>query len=258
MHLISIVCVILLGYVLCTSFLNAKESVFRAILISIWAVMFVMEVIKQVTVSCTFDGNGVAVWSYDWGQFTLQLCDSPIYLLLPIALLKDGKLRDALCAFMATYILIGGIATYAFPASIYTTSVYHNVHTLVHHGLQIVSCLYIAFHQRNRLTIASFRRAIVVFIIAIGIATTFNVVMHKLHPEQVINMFFISPYFVKTVPAVVDEAWHSMHWMGRIALYFVGVTVLATAVFTIYRWVFHPEKQTEKETVHVKENGETS
>ena len=235
MHLIALGLVLVLTLILCIVFHDAKESTFCAILISIWSVMFVMEVIKQVTISCTFTDDGKAVWSYDWGQFTLQLCDSPIYLLLPVALLKDGKLRDALSTFMATFILLGGIATYAFPASIYTTIAYHNVHTLVHHGLQIVSCLFIGVHQRRRLSLRTFGGAMIVFAIAVSIATIFNVGMHALYPDMHINMFFISPYFVKTVPEVVNEAWHKMHWFSRIMLYFFGLSALAFVIFLLYR-----------------------
>ena len=238
MHLIAIAAVLVLTFVLCFFFKNASESVFRAILISIWAVMFVMELIKQITISCVFQEDGSMVWSYDWGQFTLQLCDSPIYLLLPVALLKDGKARDALSSFMATYILLGGIATYAFPASIYTIYVYRNIHTLVHHGLQIASCAYIGIRNRKCLTLKNFLRAIGVFVIAVAIATVYNIVMHKLHPEQLINMFFISPYFVKNVPEIVNAAWHKMHWMWRIVLYIGGVSALAFILFCIYQLIF--------------------
>ena len=237
MHLTAIIAVIVLTALLCIFFRNADEKTFRVILISIWSVMFLMEVLKQVSISCIFAEDGTKTWHYDWGQFTLQLCDTPIYLLLPVAFVKNGKFRNALSTYMATYILLGGIATYAFPASIYSISVYHNVHTLVHHGLQIASCLFIGIHNRKNLHLKSFLWAIVIFIISVGIATVYNVVMHKLHPDQFINMFFISPYFVKDVPEVVNAAWHKMHWMGRIGLYIGGVTVLAFIIFLFYQLV---------------------
>ena len=238
MHIIAIVSVVVLTLLLCILFRDASEGTFRAILVSIWAIMFVMEVIKQVSISCVFNPDGTTRWKYNWGQFTLQLCDTPIYLLLPVAFIPNGRLRSILSTYMATYIFLGGIATYAFPASIYTTSVYHNVHTLVHHGLQIASCAYIGIHNRKDFSFRHFLGAIGVFVIAVAIATTYNIVMHKLHPDQMINMFFISPYFVKTVPDVFNTAWHNMHWMTRIALYIGGVTVLAFIIFLIYRILF--------------------
>ncbi len=235
MHIIAIVSVVVLTLLLCILFRDANENTFRAILVSIWAVMFLMEVVKQVSISCVFAEDGTMSWHYDWGQFTLQLCDSPIYLLLPVAFLKNGKARSYLSVFMATYILLGGIATYSFPASIYTTIAYRNVHTLVHHGLQIASAALIGIRNRKDLTLKNFLAAIGVFVIAVVIATVYNIVMHKLHPEQMINMFFISPYFVKTVPAAFNTAWHNMHWIMRIALYIVGVTALAFIIFGAYR-----------------------
>ena len=252
MHLTALACVLVLTFLLCLFFHDAKESTFRAILISIWAVLFVMEVINQVIYSGKILEDGTVVWTYDWGHFPLQLCDSPTYLLLPIAFLKNGKMRDTLSAFMATFILLGGVATYAFPASIYTTSIYHNIHSLTHHGLQIASCIFIAVHQRKRMTIPSFLSAICFFVIAVGVATLYNVVMHKLFPDILINMFFISPYFVKTVPEVVNEAWHNMHWLARIGLYVVGLTAISAFAFTVYRWFFHFEKKANSEVVEIE------
>lgn len=245
-HLIAVFLMILITFCVCFFFGNADEKTFRVILVVIWAIMFTMEGIKQLEESYTISADGDFLWRYNWGTFPLQLCDSPLYLLLPIAFMKDGKLREALSAFMYTYILLGGISTFILISTTFGTNVYCNVQTLAHHGLQVVSCTFIAVHNRRRISREAFGGALSVFLCAVGIATLFNVVVHYFVPDQVVNMFFISPFFKKTMP-ILNDAWSKLHWLPTIALYVVGVSVLAFAVFSLFRQIF--SKEDVKESV---------
>ena len=233
-HLTAVAVVLILTIVLCVFFRNADATTYRNILISIWAVMFVMEGVRQLTLSCTFTPEGKAVWAYQWHAFPLQLCDSPLYILLPIALLKNGKLRTMLSSYAFTYVLLGGLATYIAPDSISTTVVYLNVQTLAHHGLQIASCIYIGVYNRKNIKLRRFLDAFIVFIIAVCIATIFNVVMHKIIPDQVINMFYISPYFLKTAPLIFNAAWSKLGGIGRLFFYIGGMTGIAFIIFMVF------------------------
>ena len=233
-HLTAVAIVLIFTIVLCVLYRNANATTYRNILISIWAVMFVMEGIRQLALSCTFTPEGEAVWRYQWHAFPLQLCDSPLYILLPIALLKDGKLRTALSSYAFTYVLLGGLATYLAPDSISTTVIYFNVQTLTHHGLQIASCVYIGVYNRKKIRFRRFLDAFIVFIIAVCIATIFNVVMHKVIPDQVINMFYISPYFFKTAPLIFNAAWSKLGGIGRLFFYIGGMTGIAFIIFMVF------------------------
>ena len=233
-HLTALAIVVLLTVVLCILFRNADATTYRNILITIWAIMFVMEGVRQVVLSCTFTPEGKATWHYQWFAFPLQLCDSPLYILLPIALLKDGKLRTALSAYAYTYVLLGGLATYISPDSISTTVVYLNVQTLAHHGFQIVSCIYIGVYNRKNIVLRRFLDAFIVFIIAVCIATLFNIVMHHIVPDQVINMFYISPYFFKTAPLIFNAAWSKLGPIGRLFFYIGGMTGIAFIIFMVF------------------------
>ena len=239
-HLVAIFVTLLLTILVCYFFKDADERTFRIILVVIWAIMFSMEIVKQVEESYTITEEGGFLWRYSWATFPLQLCDSPLYLLLPIAFMKKSSLRDALSAFMYTYILLGGLATFVLISTTFGSNVYCNVHTLVHHGLQVVVCSFIAVYNRKKITYRAFEGGMIVFLCAVAIATFFNVVMHGFAPDQVINMFYISPYFKKTMP-ILNEAWHSLHWMGTIALYVVGVSGFAFLVFLLQRQVVFEE-----------------
>lgn len=231
-HLTALALVLLVTVLLCLFFRNAGPTTFRNVLITIWAIMFVMEGVRQIILSCNFTPEGT-VWKYRWDAFPLQLCDSPLYILLPIALLKDGRIRDALIGYAFTYVLLGGIATYIAPSSIATHVVYLNVQTLAHHGLQIASCIYIGVYNRKKIGFKIFGMGILVFLIAVSIATVFNVVMHHFVPDQVINMFFISPYYAKTSP-FFDSAWQAMGGIGRLFFYIGGLTGFAFIIFMVF------------------------
>lgn len=235
-HIVAVLLTLLLTIVICFFFRNADEKTFRIVLVVIWAIMFSMEAVKQVEESFTVAEDGSFLWRYSWTTFPLQLCDSPLYLLLPIAFMKEGKIRDALCAFMHTYILLGGLSTFILISTTFGSNVYCNVQTLSHHGLQVVVCSFIAVHNRNKINYSTFQGGAIVFLCSVAIATLFNVVMHQFVPDQVINMFFISPYFKKTMP-ILNEAWHNLHWFGTILLYVVGVSVFAFLIFLLQRQI---------------------
>ena len=235
-HLIAIGLTVLLTLVLCVFARDAKDKTYRRILFVIWLVMFLMEGIKQLSQSYSFAADGSLVWSYYWGSFPFQLCDGPLYLLLPIALLPDGKVRTALSAYMSTYIVLGGVATYIWINTTLCNSVYVNVQTSVHHGLQIVSGIFIAVHNRKDWSLKTFLGAFLVFLVAVGIATGLNVWIHTI-VSYTVNMFFISPYFRLEVQ-FLNDAWQSLHWTQALGLYVVGVSALAFVIYLIYMLLF--------------------
>ena len=232
-HLVAIAFVLALILFLCVFFRDAKDKTYRIILFVIWIVMVVMEALKQFSKCYVISNDGSIVWGYNWGTFPFQLCDGPLYLLLPIALLPDGKLRDAFSLYSATYLLLGGITTYIIADSVLCSNLYVNIQTLTHHGLQIVSGVFIAVYNRKRFTLKSFGYAFLVFVVAVAIACILNYTLHQRFPDQNINMFYISPYFKKTLP-IFNEEWKNLHWALTIAVYLVGVTILAFLLYSIY------------------------
>ena len=244
-HLVAIALVVVITFLLCLFFRNANNNVFRLVLIIIWAVMFTMEAIKQVEEAAHFTSDGSLYWAYNWSTFPLQLCDSPLWFLLPTACLKEGKLRNMIIAYMSTYVLLGGLATYTFPQTTFGTSAYVNVQTMTHHGLQIASSVLIAVHYREKIDV-EFKKSMLfflkgtpVFVCFVIAATIFNVAAHAAVPGVEINMCYISPYFRKVVPiAAVNDAFQRMHWLGVIFFYIGALTVLVFIIYMIYFGIF--------------------
>ncbi len=247
-HLVFCALTITITACLCIFLRDSSDKVYTRTLVIIWAIMFIMEGIKQLEESATIGTNGNIIWAYQWTTFPLQLCDTPLYLLLPVAFLKDGKFRTALSTYMSTYILLGGLATYALSSTSFNTTAYVNVQTMVHHGLQIASCALIGVHNRRNIKLKNFALALPVFVISVGIATGFNVGMHKLFPDVYINMFFISPYFKKTMP-IFSDAWQIMSTADMLFLYIVALTAIALAIYLIYGLIFYRTGNPKKEKV---------
>ena len=250
-HLVAFALTFVATFALCFFCRDVDDKGYRRILFVIWIVMVVMEALKQFSKCYVITEDGNVVWGYDWTTFPFQLCDGPLYLLLPIALLPDGKMRNALSLYSAVYIVLGGLSTYILISTTFGTVAYWNVQTLAHHGLQIVSGVFIAVHNRKVwCDWKGFSSAVAVFLPAVGIATLLNVVLHLLIPGQEINMFFISPFFKKTMP-IWNTAWHSLHWSINILIYVVGVTVIAFGAYMLYLLLFRlakcrePQEQTQ-------------
>ena len=155
--------------------------------------------------------------------------------------------------------MLGGIATYIIADSVLCPYLYLNIQTLTHHGLQIASGIFIAVYHRKRFTLGSFGYALIVFLVAVGIACALNYGLHKAFPDQRINMFYISPYFKKTLP-IFNEEWQNLHWALTIGVYVVGVSVLAFLLYLIYlffvRITRSDKVQTKEETLLSEELSE--
>jgi len=246
-HLIAVAIVLVATFLVCFFFRDANDKTYRNVLIAIWAVMFVFEVFKQLMCSYTIMPDGEFVWEYQWYSFPLQLCSSPLWTLLPVAFLKDGKVRTAISAFMYTYILLGGLATYIFPQTTFCPFVYINVQTLVHHGLQIMSCVYIAVRNRKTLiNLRSFFYGFIVFVIAVAIACIFNEVVPLLFHQHV-DMFYIGRDSVKTMPVEsFDAGWKKMPWFTHVLFYIAALTALAYIIHMVYYGINYYLKQRSK------------
>ena len=237
-HLVTIAAIVILTAAICVLFRNANNKTYRIILLCIWAVMATLELIKHLICSYYITAENEIVWGYDWAAFPLQLCSFPLYVLPLVACLKDGKVREALSAFSYTFLLLGGIAVLATPATVFKPFIFLNYQTMIHHGLQIVSGIFIAVHNRKNIRMRSFLYAVLTFVTVVIVAQVFNVAMHAVYPEQRINMLYISPYFKKNMP-ICSDVWAKMHWVPAMLLYIAALSTLSFGIFIIFYVIFY-------------------
>ena len=224
-------------------FRDASDGTFRLLIAVMFLVMLVGEVMKQFVYPFSIV-DGVLVKDYDWSTFPFQLCSTPLYVLPLIALLPDCKLRDCAACYIMTYGLIGGVAVYLTPYSVFATRVFINIQTMVHHGLQIVSGVYIASYYRRRINKSFYHGGVAVFVVTFTIANLLNTVFYdmliakgKIPEGYQFNMFYISPRVGLKLPFFADT-FNTLPPITYIAGYFVILSVGAFIVCYVANLLF--------------------
>ena len=102
--------------------------------------LLLLEVGKQIVYSY----DPTLGWAYNWDRFPFQFCSTPIYVALAAMCLREGKLRRAFLAFLATYSPVAGCAVLFYPASdVFHEILFLDVHTMLWHGGMLIFGLYL-------------------------------------------------------------------------------------------------------------------
>ena len=251
--------VILASVVLCVYCRDADDKTFRRIISAMFLVMLVGEALKQLVYPLRIM-NGELVYEYDWSSFPFQLCSTPIYVLPLVAFLPDSKVRDAAAAYLMTYGLTGGIAVYLFPSSVFVGDIFINYQTMVHHGIQIVSGIYIAAYYRRKLGKSFYIGAVCVFAVTYTVAFLLNTVFYdillrtgQIGRADIFNMFYISPRQGMMLPEMF-EAMEQLPPIVYMPGYFVllSLSALLLVVGSKYIWLWLCKLTDRQE----KKNGE--
>lgn len=232
-HLMFVALVIIATTLLCVFGKNAKTKTIKWTIFGIWIVMVVMELYKQINYSFNYNlATGKTWWDYQWYAFPFQLCSTPIVVLPFVIFCKEGKFRDAMIAYIATFAMFGGLVTFIYPADVFISTVGINLQTMIHHGLQIVSGIFLLVHEREKLNIRYFLRGIFVFLAMCALAMGLNLLAPTFTGET-FNMFFISPYFPCTLPLLGDLIWPNVPYVVFLLIYIIGFIIAALAIYYI-------------------------
>jgi hypothetical protein len=185
---------------------KAGPRTVRIILLCAWLLMVLGECYKQITYTYNFAQDGTIVKDYLWYAFPFQLCSTPLYVLPLAALFPDGRVRDALIAFLTTFSLFGGFVVYCFPGDVFMPIVGINIQTMLHHGLQIAIGVYLAVRYCKKLNLRYFLGGVIVFACLVTVAVGLNLGMHEylISTGQTddFNMFYLSPYYECYMPVL--------------------------------------------------------
>ena len=216
--------------------------------------MLVMEIFKQI-ISPMSVVDGELVYRYAWSDFPFQLCSTPLYVFPLLVFLSDGRLRDVAAAYTMTFSLIGGIAVYLVPKTVFSVRLALNIQTMVHHGLQIVIGIYTAARYRARINRRFFLGGVGLFAGVYAIANLLNTVGYDffvargwMNEGDSFNMFFISPRSDQTVP-LFNEFLKSLPPAFLAIGYFLLALTAAWILFVVYR-VFNKAFDTKKTKQH--------
>ena len=179
-------------------------------------------------------------WEFQWYAFPFQLCSSQLYLLPFVAFLKDGKIRDSIIAFLATYSLFGGLVVFIYPNDVFVSTIGINIQTMVHHGLQLVLGVFLLVYYRQKINWRFFTSGIIVFVIMCTSAMSLNIVMYHtimVNTGNTFNMFYFSPYFPCSLPVLGDYIWPNVPYPVFLLTYLIGFTVAAAVVFALQYYI---------------------
>jgi hypothetical protein len=234
-HLCSFALMIALCVLAAWRLRDASDKTVRRILFVAWLLLFLTEAYKQLVFTLHVN-DGVASWSYAWYAFPFQFCSSPLYVLPLAALLPNGRLRDAVLAFLATFSFFAGLAVMVYPGDVFIGMIGINIQTMLHHGSQVAIGALLVAHNRRRYTRGFVLRGIPVFLAMACIALIADIAAYHIllanSSDHVFNMFYISPYFISELP-VFNTIQEAVPYPLFLASYVVGLMLGSVVIMGI-------------------------
>lgn len=238
LHIISCFFVILVTFALvivvrCTD----DDRVFRAVIFALWGVMLLGELYKQIIFPMSIV-DGEIVYKYNWSAFPFQLCSTPLYVLPFLALMRDTPMRDFSAGYIMTVCLIGGVAVYLVPSTVFNESVFLNLHSMVHHGIQIIAAIVTAAYYRGRAGLKMLLKSEAVFVGMFTVAALLNKYLYEYllntGKYDEFNMFYINPALQYEIP-VMTEWFSQFYGVPMMILYFIGITLASALLMWLYK-----------------------
>ena len=196
-HLVVILLTTALTILISVLFKDAKEKTYKRILLIFWIFVLFTGTIRQIIKS--FHYGDPSYWEYCYEDFPVALC-SMIYYFIPIILFvnkeKHPKIVDTAIGYMCLISLAAGLLVCIYTSMAAGKRVFVNFQTFSHHGIQVVLGVYIFVWNRKSITIKTFYRTIIAFLITVAIAIVINLLFYPHYT----NMFYINPLFITELP----------------------------------------------------------
>jgi hypothetical protein len=150
-----------------------------------------------------------ALTGYQWYGFPYQFCSSPIYILLVLPFVKEGKVKDALYHFLGIFGLIAGLSVMLVGGGVFTKIVAIDVHTMIWHSMMVIVGVYAVVYKKMGLKFKEYLGGITVLLVLILIAQVLNIIFHYADPGSTgpakADLFFINPYHIAAdMPVLTD------------------------------------------------------
>lgn len=241
-HIVSFIIMIALCVALCVFCRNIKEKKLSRTLMIIWGVLVFLEIYKQFVFSYSFNDAGEISWHYSWYAFPYQFCATPLTFIPFIALNKGSNkvsafIKEGMIVFCCTFNLFAGLAIMIAPGDVFET---YNlgicVHTMIHHGMQMVLGIYLYVYYHGKLQYWSYLKALPVFGFFLVNAMILNLIVPKFNGGETFNMFFISPYFDCTLP-VLSTIYPKVPYIIFLLIYIIGFAIAGFIIYNIVYWI---------------------
>ena len=195
-------------------------------------VVALLEIYKQINFNFSYT-NGIC-FDYQWYAFPFQFCSTPMYVGLLAGLVKPGKVRDSLCAYLATYALFAGLSVMLYPTTVFVPAIGINLQTMICHGSMITMGIYLLCTGFVKPEMKTLWKAAPVFAVCLLLAVVMNEIAHAtgLLKTETFNMFFVSPYCEPSLP-VYSLVQGAVAYPWCLIIYILGFTAAAGIVLLL-------------------------
>lgn len=220
-------------------------------ILSVGITLVILEIYKQF--NCAYNTKE-DVWAYNVSHFPFQFCSTPLYILPWYALAKQGKLKNALGAFLASYCFVAGTVVMLTPSTVFCETIGINLQTMLHHGAMIVVAVLLLSSGRVVANKKSFISAVCVFLPLCAIAMAMNGLYIAFgDSEKYFNLFYISPAelppadFLQTLLSYIP---YPVYLGGYLVFFTLGayLVILVTALLTKNK-VIQTQESTTSEVI---------
>ena len=216
-------------------------------------VAFLLELIKQLIWSFNYNpATNEVNWDYLWYAAPFQLCTTPIFVSIICLYLKNGKLRNALLSYMSFVTILGGITTILIPDSCFVSDTMVNIHTMWLHCGSFVVSVYLLMGGAVEIKNQNLKSAFIVFLVFTFIAEVLNIFIYNIGilDGETFNMFYISPYFISTLP-VFSTIQENVPFIIYLFIYIFAICLGATIIYYIAYFI---KNIANKRNANKKEN----
>ena len=234
-HILWLVLVVITIFVLYKNKKYYSENQLKKVLGIYGVVALILELLKQLMWTFNYDPiTNIITWDYEWYAFPFQLCTTPIFVSIICLFLKKGNIRNNLLSYMAYITILGSISTLLIPDSCFVSDILVNIHTMWLHLGSFVVSVYLLMSGEVKINISALKSAIIVFLIFVGIAELMNIVVYNLGilNGETFNMFYISPYFISTLP-VFDVIQENVPYLVYLIIYILALIMGGIIIYSI-------------------------
>jgi hypothetical protein len=226
---VGILIISLVGMIFIANMRHSEKSL-RTVLFVCGGIMILFEIYKQLVFTFRLDGGNLVV-DYQWYAFPLQLCSTPMYVMIIAGFLKPGKVRDAFLGYLGLFGLFGGLVVLIYPNDVFTTTIGINIQTMIHHGLQIAVGIYLLVYYRKSFNAWFWLGSFIVFAGFFLLALGLNYLV-PLFTTETFNMFYISQYFPNHLP-ILSVMYANTPYVVFLLAYAFGFCLVASIIYWV-------------------------
>lgn len=157
----------------------------RILFLTIGTLLVLSEIFKQLAFTA-IEG------AYRYDLIPFQLCSIPMYICILMPVLPEGKIQRAMRTFIATFGLMGGVASYIAPGTMCRDWFELTLHSFIWHLVLIFLGFYVFFSRNTKIKKGDFICAEILYISLCAIAFGINLICINTSGTPV-NMFYIGP-----------------------------------------------------------------